>query len=277
MFVQRMSPEGRRNPALKEHASTGAKGERVRGGNAAFLKSTGIATGVVLIGGSAVPHFRLRVAQGQLRGDLLPSYWSMAAILIEGRHLFSIPIDATDGRASIPETNGIQLFELARFDDTECYPNIAVLDFPADLAELRGAIERLQFQRTRQAFPDALWRWQGHAWGVSAAANPISEGIGLPCAQFVASAYAELGVELLPGVAMGGACPESLWITALWWHTLYREEAAKSAHLQGHYRLLQPAAAALGYKDRLVGGAIVPGAQTSPLARGLKNAATSRR
>lgn len=270
MFVQRMSPESRRNPALQEHPATGPKGERVRGGNGAFLRGCGIETGVVLIGGTAIEHFRLRAAQGRLRADLLPSYWSMAAILIGGRYLFSIPVDASDGRASLPETNGIQLFDAQRFDDTTQYPNIAVIDFPCDATALRNAIERLQLQRTRQSFPDALWRWQGFAWGINGASDPIVEGVGFACAQFVTAAYAETGVELQPGLAMGGACPESLWITALWWHSMYRDDSGTGAPLRGHYRVLQPAAAALGYRDRMVASTIVRGPQQSPLAEALR-------
>jgi len=38
---------------------------------------------VVLLGGADLLHFRLRVAQSHVRADLLPSYWSHAALAIE--------------------------------------------------------------------------------------------------------------------------------------------------------------------------------------------------
>lgn len=272
MFVQRLSMQARRNPALEDVSQT-----RPKGGNAALVKAARIDTGVLLLGGTAVPHFRLRVAQGALRGDLLPSYWSLAAVLLDGEHVFSIPIDCTDGRASVPETNAIQLFDPARFDDTDRYPNVALIAFPGDAAALREAIARLQLQRTQHGFPDALWHWLGHAWGVQGADSPIARGIGLPCARFVAQAYAAIGIELLPGVAMGGACPEALWNSALWWSQTYRDEAGEALPVRGIYRVLQPAAAALGFKDRLVDGSIRPrSAQTSPLAEGLRAAKPKR-
>lgn len=38
---------------------------------------------VILVGGANLSHFRMRVAQSYARRDLLPSFWSHAAILVK--------------------------------------------------------------------------------------------------------------------------------------------------------------------------------------------------
>jgi hypothetical protein len=266
MFLQRMSNEAR-NEALEDR--TPAQGRRVTS-NGAWLRSLKPDTGVVLIGGNSVPHFRARAAQAELRADLLPSYWSLAAVVASSSELFTVPFDRHPEQATIPESNGIQAVPIEAFDDVTLYPNFGYLRFACDPPRLLAAIGRLQRLRATHRYPDALWEWLGYLWGAQEATNPIRRGSGTACARFVNQVFADCNIDLLPGVASGGACPELIWTSALYWSSTFAPEseagaddeaAGKSPAVTGAYRLLQPAAAVRGQRDTWVARTIVPSKQ----------------
>src|SRR5207253_6099382 len=100
--------------------------------NSEWLKGTEIQEGIILLGGTSVSHFRLRVAQSHLRNDLTPSCWSQAGILIDGQTFLSVPLNIPGDAADTARTNGVQRCRIKDYDDPEAFPNIAVVRFPAE-------------------------------------------------------------------------------------------------------------------------------------------------
>src|SRR4051794_4562537 len=94
--------------ALNSYSSTSVANPDLRadepkrsGGNKKWLAEVGDGDGVILIGGTSLADFRVRVAQSSLRGDMLPSFWSQAGILLGGGMFASVPLDLAP-RATAP-------------------------------------------------------------------------------------------------------------------------------------------------------------------------------
>ena len=181
---------------------------------------------VLLVGGVDVPHFRLRVAQSHVRRDLTPGTWSHAGLLVakDGRLVVEeVPLDPPNGFRDMPQSNGIQTSPLARYDDVKRFPNVAVLRFEVDAAQVATTVERVRSQRGLLDLPATILPWLGFTWGAGAAPNPLLGGTGIPSAVFVEAVFAALGVELTPGLATRSSCPEAIWQAARWWHDFYAE------------------------------------------------------
>jgi hypothetical protein len=232
--------------------------------NVQWLRDTGIRDGIILLGGTSLAHFRLRVAQSQIRGDLLPSYWSLAGILIDGEQFFSVPLDTLAESSIVPTTNGVQICNLADYDDTTRFPNIAVLQFTNDSGPVLANVKRIRQQRSIIDLPTLILAWLGHIWAAGQQGNPLLLGMGMPSAAFTETAYGMAGVELTPGLSSAASCPEAIWQSAKFWHNFYEKprgvqnkEHARGIVPTGSYVIRQTAAAALGLKDTMVGEQIV--------------------
>lgn len=277
MIPTRYSSATQPNPKVEDTAADQSTVESVatRGprehetSNVRWLRDTGVTDGIILLGGTSVAHFRLRVAQAQLRSDLLPSYWSLAGILLEGEQFASVPLDALEDSSLVPLTNGVQVCDLKDYDDTTRFPNIAVLRFTEDSSPVRDLIklDRLEPGKLRRSvidLPTMILAWLGYIWGAGPQGNPLLNGMGVPSAAFVETAYGITGVELTPGLASAASCPEAIWQSAKWWHTYYAEPRgiknrthARAFTPTGFYAVRQPSAAAIGPKDKKVGEQIV--------------------
>lgn len=277
MIPMRYSSATEPNPDVKDTAadqstvvSLSARGPRGHEtSNVSWLKDTGVTDGIILLGGTSVAHFRLRVAQAQLRSDLLPSYWSLAGILLEGEQFASVPLDTLEDSSLIPITNGVQVCKLADYDDTTRFPNIAVLRFTDDCGPVRDIIkfDRLEPGKLRHGvidLPTMILSWLGYIWGAGQQGNPLLNGMGVPSAAFVEMAYGITGVELTPGLASAASCPEAIWQSSKWWHDYYAEPRgiknrthARAFIPKGFYAIRQPSAAAIGPRDKKVGEQIV--------------------
>lgn len=277
MIQMRYSSATEPNPDVKDTAadqstveSLSAKGPRGHEtSNISWLKDTGVTDGIILLGGTSVAHFRLRVAQAQLRSDLLPSYWSLAGILLEGERFASVPLDTLEDSSLIPITNGVQVCKLADYDDPTHFPNIAVLRFADDCGPVRDIInfDRLEPGKLRRGvidLPTMILSWLGYIWGAGQQGNPLLNGMGVPSAAFVEMAYGITGVELTPGLASAASCPEAIWQSSRWWRDYYAEPRGiknrthtKAFTPKGFYAIRQPSAAAIGPKDKKVGEQIV--------------------
>jgi hypothetical protein len=232
--------------------------------NAQWLRDSGITEGIILLGGTSVAHFRLRVAQAQLRSDLLPSYWSLAGILLDGEQFASVPLDTLEESSLVPITNGVQICNIADYDDTTRFPNIAVLQFTKDSQPVIDTIKRVKLQRSIIDLPTLILAWLGYIWGAGQQGNPLLNGMGVPSAAFVETAYGIAGVELTPGLSSAASCPEAIWQSAKWWHDFYARPRGvqNRAHAKGMtpigvYAIRQPSAAAIGPYDEKVGEQIV--------------------
>ena len=100
MISVRHVPNAKENDAL---AAVPAKpGET----NTAWLARVGAKTGILLVGGSSLSHFRLRVAQSHLRRDMLPSFWSLAGLLHDNV-VDTVPLECRAESSEVPQSNGI--------------------------------------------------------------------------------------------------------------------------------------------------------------------------
>ena len=89
---------------------------------------------LLLVGGTDLIHFRLRIAQSHLRQDLTPSSWSHVGIVREGKGGLSVSevaLDPPGGFVDMPRSNGIQTAPLARYDDTAALPQRGAAPLPA--------------------------------------------------------------------------------------------------------------------------------------------------
>jgi hypothetical protein len=107
----RRSDVARGNPLLKETlADVAPQGATA---NFEWLSSTGYRDGVVLLGGTSIVDFRMRVAQSELRQDLLPSFWSTCGLLIDGDVLMTARVDAISNSSQRVERNGLEAVKLS--------------------------------------------------------------------------------------------------------------------------------------------------------------------
>lgn len=251
MIANNNSPDVQTNRKFKKAGA--AKGE----GNKAWLKRiigengfTG--QGLLLIGGSSMPDFHIRVAQSYLRHDLSPSYWSLTGILIDSETFYSVPLQWRDELQEMPRSNGIQKCNLADYDDPERYPNFAFVQFTEDHQQILEYAERLKLQRSSVIdLVGLVVGWLAFVWGVRQKKNPLFDGEGVPSAVFVEAVYGICGIELTPGLETSSSCPEAIWQAAKWWSSFYKESSkitsistqAQSIVPTGCFTLRQPAAA----------------------------------
>ena len=100
MIPTRESPVSESNPDLQPLAP--ADGED----NAAWFARAPIRDGIILVGGTSLVDFRLRVAQSQLRSDLTPSYWSLCGLVRSEGSITTVPFGLADPSA-VPRTNAV--------------------------------------------------------------------------------------------------------------------------------------------------------------------------
>ncbi|HSK40597.1 MAG TPA: hypothetical protein VK943_12595 [Arenibaculum sp.] len=217
--------------------------------NRKWFERVGAKDGILLLGGSSLADFRVRVAQSQLRGDMLPSFWSLCGILVEGELFASVPLDTGDVSA-VPATNGVRICRLSDYDDPGLFPNIAVVEFAGKHDTAHADINRVSGQRGIIDLPSLMLPWLGFVWGATGAANPLLNANGLPSAAFVETVFAMSGFELTPGLSSACSCPEAIWQSAKWW-TPFFEDAVRDTGLdhavpivpQGWFAIRQPSAA----------------------------------
>src|SRR5256885_6417032 len=106
MISVRHAPTKKQNEQLT--AAPASSGET----NAAWLARVGAKSGILLLGGSSLSHFRLRVAQSHLRQDMLPSFWSLAGILHDGT-VATVPLGRAGDVSNVPLANGVEFCPLS--------------------------------------------------------------------------------------------------------------------------------------------------------------------
>jgi hypothetical protein len=197
-------------------------------GNAAWFRRAPWHDGVILLGGSALIDFRVRVAQSQLRSDLTPSYWSLCGLIRDDGSLRTVPFQFPDASA-VPRTNAVRTMSIDDFDDPADWPNIAIVRFADNGATIEGQADRVAERRSVVDLPGLLLDWLAFGWATEAAANPLLRGRGMPSAAFVEAAHALAGIELTPGLSSAASCPEAIWQAVKWWHEYYAGTAQLGA------------------------------------------------
>lgn len=220
-------------------------------GNVAWLRRAGAAAGgLLLLGGTSLAHFRLRVAQSHLRRDLLPSFWSLAGIVVRSDRLVTVPLEGIGDASKVTRDNGVVELPLKLFDDPVRWPNVASLQFGSGVTS--HDVDAVRQDRSIVDLPALMLKWLGFVWGADIAANPLLGGHGIPSATFVEAAYSLERIDLTPGLATGSSCPEAIWQSAKWWREFYEKTTAGTAASggdgvtvvpRGKYILRQPAAA----------------------------------
>ena len=220
--------------------------------NVAWWQRTRWKGGVLLLGGTSLLDFRMRVAQSLLRGDLTPSYWSVCGLLTgdDGQFL-GVPMGPSDASA-VPATNAVQLCRLSDYDDPGRWPNIAVLRFAEKPDVIVKHAELVQQRRSIVDLPELLLAWLAYGWAAGSVDNPLLHDRGIPGAAFVEAAHSLAGVELTPGLSSSASCPEAIWQAVKWWHGYYAEAvsfgggaAARPLVPRGRYLVRQRSAAQL--------------------------------
>ncbi len=197
--------------------------------NGEWLREIDAREGVILLGGASISHFRVRYAQSGARSDLTPSHWSLAGVLLDRDRFLSVPLEGWDDASAIPAANGIRECRVDHYDDPETFPNVAVLSFGLEAAQVVGIAEQLMLQRSVVDLPEMIVPWLAYVWDAGQAANPLSNAVGVPSAAFVEVAYGVAGVELTPGLSSASSCPEAIWQSAKWWHEFYEEATRRPA------------------------------------------------
>jgi hypothetical protein len=244
MLSMRHSQETTSNESLREVPA------QERQSNREWMAGVKASRGIILLGGTSLADFRIRVAQSHIRSDLLPSFWSLAGILEDGDTFVSVPFDGHVEASEVPRTNGVRSCRLDEYDDPVRFPNIAVLQFTDDVRAIHANIVRVKSQRSVIDLPTLMLPWLGFIWSAGQAGNPLLAGYGLPSAAFVETVYGIAGIELTPGLSSASSCPEAIWASAKWWHQFYQAETGigNEAHAlgrvpTGHFAIRQSAAA----------------------------------
>lgn len=245
MIPTRESPTSGPNEKLEEMPPE--EGE----GNAAWFGRSPIRQGIVLLGGTSLIDFRVRVAQSQLRSDLTPSYWSLCGLIGENGAFRTVPLQPGDVD-DVPRTNAVRSMSINDLDDPAQWPNIAVLRFAQNAEIVERHADRVGQRRTIVDLPALLLAWLAYAWAVDTSANPLIDGRGIPSAAFVEAAHSLAGIELTPGLSSAASCPEAIWQSVKWWHEYYEGVAELGTASEagplvptGRYALRQRSAAVL--------------------------------
>lgn len=232
----RQSTAATTNPLLKELSRQPGEGNAAWGLRAAKAMKTANPkawTHLVLFGGSDLLSFRVRVAQSHLRQDMLPSFWSDAALIVLDRkdvgstEMFRVPLLQPEGTDFAAWSNGVVATPLSAFDDAARWPNVALIAMPVAQDQVLRAVG--EFMRSRDDL-DALalvLRWLAFAWGSERAGNPLHDNCGLPSACMLESVFAREQFDLTPGIESRRSCPESIWAAAKRWHEYYGATAAR--------------------------------------------------
>jgi hypothetical protein len=200
-----------------------------------WLKKVCMGPGVILLGGSPLSHFRVRVAQSHLRSDLLPSFWSLSGILLDTPDVFlSVPLELTLESSRMPALNAIRECRISDYDDPVKFPNIAYIRFAQDMGPVLNHLKALRTQRALIDLPGLMIPWLAFIWGVGDGPNPLVHGKGLPCAAFVESLFAVAGMEITPGISSGSTCPEAIWQSVKWWSEYFARNQSQQVQDAGN-------------------------------------------
>jgi hypothetical protein len=199
---------------------------------------------ILLVGGNDPMSFRLRVAQAHIRHDLSPSAWSHALFVtglaadLGSSATVEISLAPPGGFGSfgfpVPN-NGIQSGRLDTYESAERFPNIALLAVPVPSSDIAASLDALRPQRSIFDALQLIVRWLSYCWGIGVPASPLAEGMGIPGAAVLETAFAAKGFDLTPGLESQSSCPEAIWQAAAWWHGYYEKVADTNRAMMGAF------------------------------------------
>lgn len=232
--INRNSPAKGANPLVEKMERRSARESNLAWIARAMKKSPLAESGnnalVLLTGGSDPLSFRLRLAQAHVRPDLSTSAWSTAYFIpalkadigmSETIGVSLAPAEWYPPFGYAPTTNAIQHGKLSQLASPEFLPNLALLSFPVAAQDIKKSLSRLETERLTIDLSALLLRWIQYAWGTGIPANPLGDGVGMPSAAMLETAFAANGFDLTPGLESRSSCPEAIWQAARWWHEYY--------------------------------------------------------
>jgi hypothetical protein len=190
-------------------------------------------TCIALLGGSNTESFRLRVAQAQLRRDLLPSLWSDVILVTNHDGSFAdalathVPLAQHRDTKFPPRENGVVTRPLADFDDTTAFPNVALIAMPVKAKDIDDRLRAFRRSRSTLDALEHVLRWLAFVWGVARTGNPLHENYGIPSACMLETVFSAAGFDLTPGLESRASCPEAIWSGARYWHDYFLEAIGK--------------------------------------------------
>ena len=231
MARQARSKSQKPNPHLDELDRNSGEGNVHWCGRAAKTMVTPKSqwTYVALLGGADTMAFRLRIAQGHLRRDMLPSYWSESILIqtqgqsMESARAIHVPLAQPDGPKFATRDNGVVSRPLSDFDDTERFPNIALIALPVSQADIMARVRDFSASRGTLDTLEHVLRWLAFAWGVARTGNPLHENYGLPSACMLETVCAAANFDLTPGLEARASCPEAIWSAARHWYDYFEK------------------------------------------------------
>jgi hypothetical protein len=131
--------------------------------------------------------------------------------------------------------NGIQLGRLDTYDPADRFPNIALLAAPVPSKDIAESLDALRPQRSIFDALQLIVRWLSYCWGVGVPASPLADGLGIPSAAMLETAFAAKGFDLTPGLESRSSCPEAIWQAAAWWHGYYMKVVKEKLPMKGAY------------------------------------------
>ncbi len=258
MIPTRQSGAIKPNPKLREKPRQ--KKETNSEWVSRVLGGTNLEGWILLLGGTSLTDFRIRVAQSHVRQDMLPSFWSHVAIFGSKSdksksdavdwNLYEVSLNPGGSFGDVPKNNGVQKGTLSQYNNPESFPNIACIGFSLDHKIINEAVSRFRGQRSLIDIGSLIVQWLAFAWGVGEHGNPLLKGMGIPSAAFVEGVFAGAGLELTPGLSTRSSCPEAIWQSAKWWHEFYESIATRNKTPKGFYVTDQKSAAVTEERDK---------------------------
>ena len=242
MARQARSKSQEPNPQLSEFARDPGEGNMPWGVRAAKAMSSAQSnrwTYIALLGGSDTLAFRLRTAQGHLRRDMFPSYWSESILIqtqgpsLENARAIHVPLAQPEGPKFSTRDNGVVSRPLSDFDDAARFPNIALIALPIAQEQILQRVRDFCASRATLDTLEHVLRWLAYAWGVARTGNPLHENYGLPSACMLETVCAAASFDLTPGLEARASCPEAIWSAAKHWYEYFAQ--AHGNMPQGRY------------------------------------------
>ena len=200
--------------------------DEVPSSNAAFIDLHAAPGRIGLVGGNQLINKLIRKAQGPLTADGHRSMWSHAFIFSERRvdgHWWVLESDL-DMRTKHVRL-GVQENRATRYHDGDEYPNIAILDFGLDAAQLlqvqRRALDTLAGLTTYSLTELVGTLFSLHSNRLRRSENLLSREGALYCSAFVQHCYCAIGMDFQPGVHGKNIAPQDIEDSPLP-HKVYR-------------------------------------------------------
>jgi len=197
---------------LEDAAEEGSSDPR---GNAAFIEKHAGPGRIGLCGGRDFINKLIRKAQAPLTEDGHRSLWSHAFVFSERR---------SDGQWWVIESDldlryrqirlGVQENRVARYYDAEAFPNIAILDFGLDPAQIRqvqlAGLDLLAGLSSYSISELVGTLMAMHSRRLRRRSNLLAKEGALYCSALVQHCYHAAGIEFLPGVPGKNIAPHDI-------------------------------------------------------------------